>query len=60
MEEGAVVGELVIAIDGECIKKIPIQTAETVVPVDFKYYWNRLLERFFSGDALTTMLQAMQ
>ncbi|MBR6537944.1 MAG: D-alanyl-D-alanine carboxypeptidase [Lachnospiraceae bacterium] len=53
VESGTIVGELVIAIDGECIKKIPIQTAETVVPVDFQYYWNQLLGRFFSGDALT-------
>lgn len=52
VEEGMVVGELVITLDGECIKKIPVQTAETVVPVDYKYYFNRIKELFFSGKAV--------
>lgn len=43
------VGELVISIDGECIQKIPVQTAEAVVPVDFRYYFNQISTRFFSG-----------
>ncbi len=52
VEEGGIVGELVIAIEGECIEKIPIQTAERVVPVDFKYYFNQIRELFFSGKAV--------
>lgn len=52
VEEGMVVGELVITLDGEFIKKIPVQTAETVVPVDYKYYFNRIKELFFSGKAV--------
>ena len=52
VESGKIVGELVIAIDGECIKKIPIQTAERVVPVDFKFYLGQILDLFFSGEAL--------
>ena len=52
VEEGVVVGELVIRIDGDCIKKIPVQTAEKVVPVDFTYYLNQIKDLFFSGKAL--------
>ena len=60
VEVGKTVGELVIATDGECIKKIPIQTAETVVPVNFKYYWNQLTESFFSGNALIILRSGNQ
>ena len=52
VEEGRIVGELVISIDGECIKKIPVQTAEAVIPVDFKYYFNQIKELFFSGKVV--------
>lgn len=52
VEEKISVGELIITIDEECIKKIPIQTAETVVPVNFKYYLVQILDLFFSGEAL--------
>ena len=51
VEAGIVVGELTIAIDGECIKKIPVQTAERVAPVDFKFYFHQILNLFFSGEA---------
>ena len=50
---GETVGELVVTIDGECIQKIPVQTAEAVVPVDFNFYLNQILDRFFSGDLLS-------
>ncbi len=54
-EQGATVGELVVTINGECVKKIPIQTAETVVPVDYKFYFGRVLDRFFSGKSITVL-----
>ncbi len=44
---GTTVGELTITINNECIKKIPIQTAEAVVPVDFNYYFQRIIDWFF-------------
>lgn len=49
IEEGKTVGELIITIDGDCIKKIPIQTAERVVPVDFNFYFGQILDLFFTG-----------
>lgn len=49
VEEGKTVGELIITIDGDCIKKIPIQTAERVVPVDFNFYFGQILDLFFTG-----------
>ena len=52
VDEGRIVGELVITIDGECMKKIPVQTAETVVPVDLKYYFHQIKDLFFSGKAV--------
>lgn len=52
VEAGRTVGELLISIDGECMKKIPVQTAEAVAPVDFKFYFNQIKELFFSGRAL--------
>jgi len=51
--QGENVGELVIKIDGECIQKIPVQTAEAVVPVDFNYYFNQISNLFFSGNVLS-------
>lgn len=56
LEAGTTVGELIIAIDGECIQKIPVQTAEDVVPVDYKFYINQMLKQFFSGDAILPFL----
>lgn len=56
VEKGKIVGELIIAINGDCIQKIPIQTAETVVPVDFNYYLNELLDLFFSGNTLSVII----
>ena len=52
---GETVGELVVNIDGECIEKIPVQTAEAVVPVDYSFYFKRILELFFSGDTLSVL-----
>lgn len=46
---GEIVGEVVIQINGECIQKIPVQTAEVAVPVDFKYYLTQISDAFFSG-----------
>ncbi len=51
--QGEAVGELVIKIDGEGIQKIPVQTAEAVVPVDFNFYFKQILDLFFSGDTLS-------
>ena len=55
VEQGVTVGELIITIDGECIEKIPVQTAEAVVPVDYSFYFNQILGRFFSGDILSVL-----
>ena len=49
VEEGMAVGELILTINGECIQKIPIQTAERIVPVDFKFYFSQILNLFFTG-----------
>ncbi len=51
--QGETVGELVVNINGDCIYKIPVQTAEAVVPVDFNYYFNQILDVFFSGNILS-------
>ncbi|MBQ9766566.1 MAG: D-alanyl-D-alanine carboxypeptidase [Lachnospiraceae bacterium] len=53
---GVEVGTLVVKIDGECIQKIPIQTAEAVVSVDFEFYFEKIIEQFFSGKALKRLL----
>ncbi len=58
-EQGTTVGELVVVIDGECIKKIPIQTAETVVPVNYKFYFGQVLDLFLSGKAVTVLRQLL-
>lgn len=52
VSEGTKVGELLVTIDGTCIKKIPIQTAETVVPVNYNFYFKQLSDLFFSGRVL--------
>jgi len=54
---GETVGELVVRIDGECIQKIPVLTAEAVVPVDFKYYFNKVTDAFFSGKFLSFLTE---
>ncbi len=51
--QGKTVGELVVKIDGDCIQKIPVQTAEEVVPVDYNFYFKKILDLFFSGDILS-------
>ncbi len=56
---GETVGELVIKINGECFKKIPIQTAETVVPVTFGFYFQKLIDCFFQGSAISTLQQLL-
>lgn len=52
VESGRTVGTLIVRIDEDCIQKIPIQTAEAVVPVDFEFYLKQLVRCFFSGDAV--------
>lgn len=52
---GTEVGTLLIKLDNECIQKIPIQTVETVAPVDFEFYLNKLVKFFFSGKAITAL-----
>ena len=59
VKAGEPVGELTIKLDRECIQKIPIQTAEAVVPVDFPFYFGRLLQMFFSGEAVTSLQQLL-
>lgn len=54
-----VVGELVVKMDGECIKKIPIQTAEEVVPVDYGFCLGKILQFFFDGSASNTLWQLL-
>ena len=56
VSDGMKVGELVVTVDGECIKKIPIQTAEAVVPVTFHYYFREITNQFFSGSAIKNLL----
>ncbi len=56
VSEGTKVGELVVTVDGECIKKIPIHTAETVVPVSFHYYFREITNQFFSGSTIKNLL----
>ena len=56
---GEEIGELVVKIDGECIIKIPVQTAETVAPVDYAFYFSELLGQFFSGTAFTVLQQLL-
>ena len=56
---GETVGELVVRIDGECIQKIPVQTAEAVVPIDFKYYFNKVTDAFFSGKFLSFLTEQL-
>lgn len=58
-EQGITVGELSILIDGECIQKIPIQTAETVVPVNYKFYFGQVTDLFFSGKTVTVLRQLL-
>ena len=59
VEQGVTVGELIITIDGECIKKIPVQTAEAVVPVDYRFYFGNAVELFFSGEVISRLLQLL-
>lgn len=56
---GTEVGELVIQIDGDCIQKIPVQTAEAVVPVDYGFYFEKVLDFFFSGEVLSRLQQLL-
>lgn len=53
------VGELVIKLDGDCVKKIPVQTAEAVVPVDYRFYFGNAVELFFSGEVISRLLQLL-
>ncbi len=53
VEKGSVVGELVIKIDGEGFTKIPVQTSEAVVPVDYKFFFHQIISMFFKGEAIT-------
>ncbi len=59
VKEGETVGELIVKVDGVCIKKVPIQTAEAVVPVDFSFYFNEIIKLFFSGKAVTALQQLL-
>jgi len=52
---GETVGELVIKIDGVCIEKVPVQTAETIAPVNYGFYFNEIRKLFFSGKAVTLL-----
>lgn len=52
VEQGAEVGTLLVKVDGVCLQKIPIQTAEAAVPVDYKFYFYELLHDFFSGSVI--------
>ena len=54
---GEKVGELIVKMDGDCIQKIPIQTAEAVVPVDYVFYLCKAMDSFFSGNAINMLLQ---
>lgn len=56
---GEVVGELVIKLDGDCVKKIPVQTAEAVVPVDYLFCFKKTVKFFFSGEAFSTLRQLL-
>lgn len=56
---GETVGELVVKIDGECVQKIPVQTAETVAPVDYMFYLQKILNLFFSGKSVTVLQQLL-
>ncbi|MBQ3028818.1 MAG: D-alanyl-D-alanine carboxypeptidase, partial [Lachnospiraceae bacterium] len=56
---GEEVGELVIKLDGDCVKKIPVQTAEAVVPVDYRFYFENAVELFFSGEVISRLLQLL-
>lgn len=56
---GTEVGTLLVKVNGECIQKIPIQTAKTVVPVDYAYCFKNLLQLFFSGNAFTALQQLL-
>lgn len=59
VEKGICVGELVITIDENCIKKIPVQTMDTVAPVNFKFYFSQILDLFFSGEGIFSMLKKL-
>lgn len=50
VKPGYKVGELHVLLNGEEIKKIPIQTANAVVPVNFSYYFRQAVTAFFSGE----------
>ena len=47
VEAGECVGELHILIDGILYKKIPVQTAAGVAPVDYLFFLEKVLELFF-------------
>lgn len=54
VEKGRGIGELVIKIDGESVNKIPVQTSEAVAPVNYKYYFNRIISIFFNGKSISS------
>lgn len=56
VEKGTVVGTLLVKNGNDCIKKVPIQTAEAVVPVDYGFYFFNVLRDFFSGAAVKRLL----
>lgn len=56
---GEEIGTLVVNIDGVCIQKIPIQTAEAVVPVDYVFYLKEILHSFFTGNAIKVLQQLL-
>lgn len=54
-EKGTEVGTLLVKVGKDCIQKIPIQTAEAAVPVNYGFYFKEMLNMFFSGEAFTTL-----
>lgn len=57
VEEGEEVGTLLVTLNGECIQRIPIQTAETAVPVNYTFYLKTLFHSFFSAKAVNALLK---
>lgn len=56
VEQGTEVGRLLVKVGKDCIKTIPVRTAEAAVPVDYKFYFSRALQDFFSGAAIKRLL----
>lgn len=50
--EGEQVGFLIASVDGTTVKKIPVLTAEAAAPADFKYYFLKVLQRFFAPEKI--------